>query len=502
MAISFKRYVDVTSGVGAGAVVRLRELIGRLFTTSPRAPADGVLEFTTPEDVGAHFGTTSPEYLRAVFYFGWISKNITKPTKLSFSRWASAAAAAQIFGTAQHATLTALQAITAGTLRITIGGYTGNVSGINFSAATSMADVAAALQTAIRAVTAGGAQFTNATVTFNAQRNAFEFASGDPVAADISVDGSVAASVVTAMGWGNGAIYSPGVDVQTPLEAFTDAHEGNDNFGSFAFIDRPTADQLDPVVKANSALNVKFMMLIPAEGIAEATTYFGMWAGQSGWAHTMSPVALGQFPELAPMVVLAATDYTRRNSVQNYMFQQFALTPTVQTNTIADLADPLRLNYYGRTQTAGQYLDFYQRGVMGGLPTAPVDMNVYANEQWLKDYMGARIMELLLALPRVSANSTGRSQLMGVLTAGIELALFNGTISVGKPLSTTQKLFIGQMTGDELAWHQVQGIGWWLDCVLQSYVTIDGRTEWKAVYTLIYSKDDAIRKVEGSHVLI
>ena len=27
-------------------------------------------------------------------------------------------------------------------------------------------------------------------------------------------------------------------------------------------------------------------------------------------------------------------------------------------------------------------------------------------------------------------------------------------------------------------------------------------TEWKAVYTLIYSKDDAIRKVEGSHVLI
>jgi hypothetical protein len=37
---------------------------------------------------------------------------------------------------------------------------------------------------------------------------------------------------------------------------------------------------------------------------------------------------------------------------------------------------------------------------------------------------------------------------------------------------------------------------------MQSYVTVDGRTEWKAVYTLIYSKDDTVRKVEGSHVLI
>ena len=61
---------------------------------------------------------------------------------------------------------------------------------------------------------------------------------------------------------------------------------------------------------------------------------------------------------------------------------------------------------------------------------------------------------------------------------------------------------IGQLTGDENAWQQVARIGYWLDCVLQSYVTTDSRTEWKAVYTLIYSKDDAIRKVEGSHVLI
>ena len=58
------------------------------------------------------------------------------------------------------------------------------------------------------------------------------------------------------------------------------------------------------------------------------------------------------------------------------------------------------------------------------------------------------------------------------------------------------------MTDDELAWHQVQNIGYWVYCEMQQTVTTDGRTEYKAVYTLIYSKDDVVRKVEGTHVLI
>ena len=125
-----------------------------------------------------------------------------------------------------------------------------------------------------------------------------------------------------------------------------------------------------------------------------------------------------------------------------------------------------------------------------------------ANEQWLKDYAGSQIMTLLLSLPKVSANASGKAQLLAVLQGAISLALFNGTISVGKPLNTTQKLYISQITGDELAWYKVQSIGYYVDCSLQSYTTGDGRTEWKAVYTLLYAKDDVIRSVEGTHTLI
>ena len=46
MAISFKKYVDIMSGVGAGASVKNRELIGRLFTSSPLLAVDVIAEAT------------------------------------------------------------------------------------------------------------------------------------------------------------------------------------------------------------------------------------------------------------------------------------------------------------------------------------------------------------------------------------------------------------------------------------------------------------------------
>lgn len=502
MTISFKRYVDITSGVGAGAAVRLRELIGRLFTSNPRVPAGSFAEFSDAASVGAYFGTTSPEYLRAVFYFGFISKNITKANKLSFASYVAVDRAPRIYGTNTHQTLAQLKLITAGALDLTLGGTSQNVTGINFSAAVDLAGVATILQTAIRAVVAGGTQWTTATVTFDPATNTFNLVGGATGLAPVSINPATAASIAAAMGWlAPSAIFSPGAVLQSPLDAFNTSQAANDNFGSFTFVDTLNATDWQAIITANDALNVKFMALIPVLDIATGQGYYAMWAGIGGAGLVLSPKA-GEFPEVAPMALLAATDYNRRNSVQNYMFQQFTLTPSVTSDTDANAADAARINYYGRTQTAGQPIDFFQRGVLLGLAVDPVDMNVYANEQWFKDLVGATIMRLLLSLSRVSANATGRSQLLAIIGSVIGQALFNGTISIGKPFDIVQKLYITQMTGDELAWYQVQNIGWWLDCTLTSYVTVDGRTEWKAVYTLIYSKDDAIRKVEGSHVLI
>lgn len=504
MAISFSRYVAITSGVGGGFGVRQRDLILRLFSTSERVPARTVIEMDNADDVESYFGSTSPEYLRAVRYFGFVSKNISAPRKISFGRWANVETSAKIFGQRNGAApLASLTAVASGSFRLTLGNYTGDVLGVSLTGAANLAAVASAIQTAVRAVVAGGVAWTAATVQYDAPSNSFNLTSGDlgtPGAVAV-VAAATGTPLAPLLGWGAQAVFSPGVEAEEPLQSFIDSVEASDNFGSFAFIPALTDPQILAVATQNDSYNVRFMYLVGFDTSGEASTLYTALSGLSGVAWTYSPLAT-EYPELLPAAVLAATDYSKRNSVQNYMFQIATLTPSVLTNALADLFDANRANYYGRTQTAGQNIDFYQRGVMGGLATDPVDMNTYANEIWLKDRAGSQIMSLLLSLSRVSANQQGRSQLLAVLSPVIEQATFNGTISVGKTLTPVQKLAIGTLTGDDLAWQQVETLGYWVDIVLESYVTTDGRTEWKGVYTLIYSKDDVIRKVEGSHVLI
>lgn len=500
MSISIKKYVDITSGVGGGNTVRQRDLIGRLFTTNPKVPVDGLVEITNAADAATYFGSTSEEYLRALFYFSFVSKLIVAPKKLTFARWADAASAPRIYGTKAGTSLTAFQAITTGTLTITAGADTANLTAISFAAATSLADVASALQTKIRA--ASGSQFTTATVTYDAIAGTFNFVGSSPAAAAISVTPTGTGNdIALKVGWGPLAVFSPGVAVTSLTDTLTASADASNNFGSFAFLPTLTQDQIIEVATWNAARNVEFMYCIPVDD-SNMVALSAALIGVSGQQLTYAPIAT-QYDEMCPMILMAATDYTKRNSVQNYMFQQFpTLTAKVTDTATSDELDAMRVNYYGNTQTAGQQINFYQRGVMGGGATALVDMNVYANELWLKDAAQANILSLLLSLPKISANIEGVSQILAILQDAIDRALFNGVISVGKTLTTVQRLYITELTDDELAWHQVQGIGYWVACEMQSYVTQDSRTEFKAVYTLIYSKDDDIRKVEGTHVLI
>jgi len=79
----------------------------------------------------------------------------------------------------------------------------------------------------------------------------------------------------------------------------------------------------------------------------------------------------------------------------------------------------------------------------------------------------------------------------------INQALNNGTISVNKTLTTSQQMYVTSVTNDPDAWHQVQDIGYWVNCV----IVVVGN-EYQAKYTLVYSKDDVINFVSGTHVLI
>ena len=133
------------------------------------------------------------------------------------------------------------------------------------------------------------------------------------------------------------------------------------------------------------------------------------------------------------------------------------------------------------------------------------DAAVYCNEIWLKDAMATEILNLEIALNKIPANDDGLGMIEAVLQGVIGEALNdgtgNGTISAGKALTNTQKAYITQITGDSTAWQTVQLNGYVLTVKLTQSV-VNGATKYIADYTLIYSKGDSIRKVEGRHILI
>ena len=165
MSIALTNYVSINSGLGAGAVVPTRELVGRLFTDNVLLPPQSFLSFTTAAQVGAYFGTTSEEYYRAVFYFGWISKNLTTPDLIQFARWVDVAQNPMIFPANSSFSATPWQTIISGSFKITIGGVQNSLTGLNFSSIVLASDVQAVIQTGLN--TAYNATSVSGTVTIN-----------------------------------------------------------------------------------------------------------------------------------------------------------------------------------------------------------------------------------------------------------------------------------------------------------------------------------------------
>lgn len=502
MAIDFRKYISITSGVGGGNAVAKRDLIGRLYTTNDLVPTGTILDFSLPSqlaDIGSLFGTSSEEYLRASFYSGFISKSITRANKISFARWTNTDVAPLIYGGTDVKAVGDFNTISDASFILEIGGVGFTIT-TNLTTAATLADVASLIQTQIQLE--APAQFATATVVFNTTRNSFDLVGGVVEVAEINVlTPASGTDIISLIQWDFSAIFSDGALTQTITDVLDDTYDKSNNFGSYLFIPSLTIEQITESANWNKAQNVYFQYYVPVSA-ANAQSWSEALIDIGGTGLILESNETAEYHEMLPMVILASTDYTRVNSTKNYMFYEASLTPTVTTTAESNRLDALRVNYYGQTQTAGQFKEFFQRGVLMGLSTDPVSMNTYGNEQWFKDSVGAEIMSLLLSLEKISANVIGVGQLKTTLQSVIQQALANGTISVGKDLNNTQKLFIGQITDDDLAYIQVENAGYWFDISIESYVAPSSITEYKAVYTLIYSKDDVIRSVDGTQILI
>lgn len=328
---------------------------------------------------------------------------------------------------------------------------------------------------------------------------------------------------------------------ETPKAAIENLNGLSNNFGGFMFAQSEgyTCSDMKDVIEYVHGLDHKYLfsLAIPCENKSEGTsgvasktigevnavdfvdyladgqtlpTYEGtcVWLGykydadaeveeSDSDASDVEPLnsAISAF---MPLAILGAVRYSGTNTVTNYMFKQFpSQSYTVDDENLANAYDEHCVNYIGLVQSNGTRRAFSQQGYnIDGTAT-----NVYCNELWLKSEVATAILNLFTEAEVVSAGSDGTLLIYNTIAASAADAVANGAISVGKTLDDDQKIRVYQLTNDPDAWRTIQESGWWLNVDIVR-VTESGKTFYKAMYLLIYSKDDAILKVEGQHALV
>lgn len=496
MSIKSTEYVFITSGV-VGASVAQQELIGRRFTTDPRVPVGSILRVASGE-ADSFFGAQSAEAAFARQYFSVVlPAPVSRPGYLQFAAYAPAGRAPAVFGGDRGSSLDDFIANTGQQLTLRLGDAEITTAAIDLSAVGSFADVASAIQLAIRG--AAAPQYANATVTYDSMAGTFNLL-GDTVApAPVSV---TAGPLANLLGWtGLGVIYSPGVAAQTPIEAFQAAEQVTDSFGSASFGAPIQLGEALPLAQYVAGENVKYMMLWSI-GELDFEAWSAAMLGIASNGLVLNRTA-GEYKEAIPQGIQAASNYEMRNAgAVNYMFRQAGLTADVTDTQESRILNAARINYYGQTAVFGQRIDFFQRGYLMGGATAPLDMSVHSGEQWLKSYAASRFFALQIGTRGIPNNNDGRGMMLGALHDATRQAFFNGVMSVGKLLTSTQIEAVTQITGDPMAYLEVQNKGYWADVLMTEDVTESGVTEYVAQYTLVYATKDMVRRIVGSHNLV
>lgn len=323
---------------------------------------------------------------------------------------------------------------------------------------------------------------------------------------------------------------------ETPVEAITRINGLTNNFGGFMFMDseKYTCKQMQDVVAYVHSLDYRyefglsFPVEIEAQGEAAADAdkvgetnardfILKLANGEDIPKYTGTSVWLGHNLEtndndessddtpvnsaiaaIMPLAIFGSIRYDGNNTVTNFMYKQFASQKyTVDDVEEADAYDAACVNYVGLVQANGPRMAFTQQGYNVNAEA----INTYCNEVWLKSEVATAILNLFLGAEVIDASENGYVLIYNTIASVAARGLSNGAIALGKPLDDDQKTEIYQLTQNPEAWRTVQQSGYHLSVEIKR-VTENGKTFYKAFYLLVYSKDDAILKVEGQHALV
>lgn len=489
-SIPASQLVNVTPGV-VGTGGSPLSLNGVFLTTSTAVPIGSVLSWPDIDSVTSFFGAGSTEATNAAIYFNGFDNSTIKPGALWFAQYPTAAVAAYLrSGSLASMSLTALKALPAGTLIVTMNGTQKTSSSINLSAATSFSNAATLI----------AAAFTSGpTCTWDAQRSAFVLTSSTTGAASTMTvaTGTLAASLnFTAA---TGAVLSQGADIAVPGTFMTALKALTQNWATFMTLFEPQlSDKLLFAQWANSQ-NKRFLYVAWDSDTANATA--------QGNTTAIGPVCKAAayngvmcvYPSVDKAAFVcgmaASIDFSRTNGRITFAYKsQAGLTADVTDTTIATNLIANGYSFYGSYATANDSFAFLQDG---NIPGVYKWADSFINQVRLNSQFQLVLLTLLTGTKSLPYNADGYAAVSLAMRDPINEALNFGSIRKGVTLSNQQKAIINQQAGvdiDQMLYQQ----GWYLQ-VLDPGAQVRGQ-RGTPVINFWYMDGQAIQKINISSI--
>lgn len=464
-------------GTGGSAL----SLNGVFLTTNESLPAKSVTPFATRDDVKTYFGVESDEYAAAAIYFKGFDGSNVKPGKIYFATYLATDVEAWTRGNSLNLNLVQLKALS-GSLSIDIDGTTKTAANINLSAATSYANAATIIGTAI-----------NTIVTYDEFYKAFVIRSNSEVVSASTIDfatGTLAESLLLTKA--KGAILSQGAAADTPASAMDNVTQKTQNWGTFTTLFEPDSEGKVAYAKWTNDQDQRYAYVMWDTDI-QATQVDGESVG--AYLTTMEfdgtiPV-YGDLDKGAFVCGTAASiDFTEFNGRITFAFKgQAGIVPNVTDATMAQNLISNGYNFYGAYATATEQFNLFQNGQITGVWRWA---DAYINQIYLNAQLQQAILTMLKNIKSLPYNSDGYGLIRAACLDPIKAGLNFGSIRTGIPLSEEQKSEINSAAGmrvDDI----LTNVGWYLQILPAAAQVRGNRTS--PPMKLWYTDGGSIQKI-------
>ena len=469
-------------------------LNGLFLTTSALIPTGGVMGFSTADDVASFFGTASEEYRVASVYFAGYKNSFKKPRQVFFGSRVNAAAAAWLRGAKYIGTLAQLQAVTSGTLNLSINGTSITLTSLDFSSATSLSGCATVLQTAL------AAKLPSTTCSYSSQTGAFQITSpttGEASTITYAEEGTLA--TLLGLTQAKGATLSQGSDALDVADNMRSIRGVTENWATFTFLYSATDDEILDLSAWASAQGVEYLFVCwstDANLKNQVDTTSIAYKLKEATAGATTLIFGDQVYAAFIMGTAASIDWDRTQGAITFAFKSLdGLAPTIDNATEATTLLGKKCNLYGTYATRNDDFVFLYDSNMYG------DYNFidpFINAIWFNNALQVAIMNGLSMSPRVPYNEDGYTQIRSWCQDPINRARRNGVIDPGLNLSEAQKTELIREAGLDIT-SNLQTDGYYLQ-------VIDGGPQVRTTrdtpsVSLWYSYAGSVQRVELASTL-